>query len=131
MAAPGLVAAALGTPGVERAGAVRGTGGAISGGVGRSARAALIATLLLLGMQAAEARIQRSSAAVAAFKRANPCPMNQATRGACPGYEVDHVEPLCAGGPDTPANMQWLTHHEHRQKTRHDVVRCRRAKRGN
>lgn len=82
-------------------------------------------------MQAAEARIPRSSAAVAAFKRTTPCPVNGATRGACPGYEVDHMEPLCAGGPDTPENMQWLTHHEHRQKTRLDVLRCRRAKRGN
>lgn len=131
MAAPGHVAAALGALGVERAGAVRGTSGARRRGIGRDACAALIASLLLFGMQAAEARIPRSSAAVAAFKRTTPCPVNGATRGACPGYEVDHMEPLCAGGPDTPENMQWLTHHEHRQKTRLDVLRCRRAKRGN
>lgn len=131
MAAPSPMAAALGALGVERTGAVRGTGSEISGGAGRSACAALIATLLLFGLQAAEARIQRSSAAVAAFKRATPCPMNGAKRGSCPGYEVDHVEPLCAGGPDTPENMQWLTRHEHRQKTRLDVLRCRRAKREN
>lgn len=45
----------------------------------------------------AEARIPRSSAAVAEFKRQNPCPINSARRGPCPGYEVDHIGPLCAG----------------------------------
>ena len=28
-------------------------------------------------------------------------------------------------GPDGPANMQWLTRQEHREKTRLDVMRCR------
>lgn len=87
--------------------------------------ACMVLALLLPG--AAEARIPRSSAAVAEFKRHNPCPVNGAKRGPCPGYEVDHVEPLCAGGPDIPANMQWLTRDAHRAKTRVDVMRCRRA----
>jgi hypothetical protein len=101
--------------------------------IGKSVHAWVVASVLalLLGVGVAEARIPRSSSAVAAFKRANPCPLNGAKRGACPGYEVDHVEPLCIGGPDTPENMQWLTHLEHRQKTRRDVLRCRRAKHGN
>ncbi len=76
----------------------------------------------------ADARIPRSSAAVTEFKRQNPCPINSARRGPCPGYEVDHIEPLCAGGPDVPANMQWLTRHAHREKTRREVMRCRRMK---
>ena len=25
-----------------------------------------------------------------------------------PGWAVDHVKPLCAGGEDKPANMQWI-----------------------
>jgi 5-methylcytosine-specific restriction endonuclease McrA len=29
-------------------------------------------------------------------------------RGACPGWEVDHVIPLACGGCDAVANMQWL-----------------------
>lgn len=91
--------------------------------------ALLLALAISLAMGAADARIPRSSAAVAAFKRANPCPLNDARRGACPGYEVDHIQPLCASGPDVPDNMQWLTHAEHRQKTKVDVMRCRlRAK---
>jgi hypothetical protein len=26
-----------------------------------------------------------------------------------PGWIVDHIVPLCAGGADTPTNMQWQT----------------------
>lgn len=72
-----------------------------------------------------EAAPHRSAAAVAAFKRAHPCPVNGATLGSCPGYQVDHIQPLCAGGPDEPANMQWLTIHDHAHKTKLDVMLCR------
>lgn len=85
----------------------------------------LSALVLATAAGSVEARIPRSSSAVTAFKRANPCPINSARRGPCPGYEVDHIEPLCAGGPDTPENMQWLTRAQHREKTRRDVMHCR------
>jgi len=65
----------------------------------------LSALVIAAAAGSVEARIPRSSSAVTAFKRANPCPVNGAMRGPCPGHEVDHIEPLCAGGPDTPANM--------------------------
>lgn len=71
------------------------------------------------------AKPQRSAAEVIAFKRHNPCPSTGLHRGACPGWEIDHVQPLCSGGPDTQANMQWLTVAEHRAKTRQDVRVCR------
>ena len=51
----------------------------------------------------------RSSAERRAFQRAEPCPANAQPRGPCPGYVVDHIVPLCAGGADLPANMQWQT----------------------
>ena len=51
----------------------------------------------------------RSHAAIAEFKCQYPCPATGAPRGLCPGYVIDHVVPLCAGGPDAPANMQWQT----------------------
>jgi len=70
---------------------------------------------------------KRSSKAKAEFQRSHPCPRNGATRGRCPGHDIDHIEPLCAGGPDVPGNMQWLTLEEHREKTRKDVFRCRTA----
>lgn len=73
----------------------------------------------------AEAKSERSAAEVLAFKRQNPCPSTQLRRGACPGYQVDHVQPLCSGGPDTVANMQWLTVEAHRAKTRQDLRVCR------
>lgn len=85
----------------------------------------ICASLLLSITPDAQARIPRSSSAVKEFKRHHPCPATGATRGKCAGWEVDHVIPLCAGGPDTPANMQWLSIPSHRQKTKVDVMRCR------
>ena len=77
----------------------------------------------------ADAKTQRSAAEVLAFKRHNPCPSTQLRRGSCPGFEVDHVQPLCSGGPDTVANMQWLSVADHRIKTRQDVRVCRYLRR--
>lgn len=54
-------------------------------------------------------RIKRSKAARSAFERQSPCPSTGRTRGACPGYIVDHVTPLECGGADAPSNMQWQT----------------------
>ena len=53
------------------------------------------------------AKVERSPKARAAFVKVNPCPATGQPRGACPGWVVDHVVPLCAGGADAPANMQW------------------------
>jgi hypothetical protein len=41
------------------------------------------------------------SAAVRAFKKQTGYPNGR------PGFVVDHIIPLCAGGPDTVANLQW------------------------
>lgn len=68
----------------------------------------------------------RSAAAKAAFKRANSCPSTGATRGGCPGYVIDHVVPLCAGGMDAPGNMQWQTRDEAKRKDREERRMCRR-----
>jgi hypothetical protein len=87
-------------------------------------RALLLAALLLPGL--AEARIPRDHSQVRAFRNENPCPATGLKRGACPGFEVDHVTPLCAGGEDRPSNMQWLSKEDHRFKTRVDVRECRR-----
>lgn len=73
----------------------------------------------------ATAKTERSAAEVLAFKRANPCPSTGERRGSCPGYQVDHVQPLCSGGADSKLNMQWLSIEEHRAKTRQDVRVCR------
>jgi len=54
-------------------------------------------------------RHKRSAEAKSTFRSANPCPATGKSRGACPGYVIDHVIPLCAGGADAPSNMQWQT----------------------
>lgn len=77
----------------------------------------------------AEAKTQRDRAQVRAFRAEHPCPATGRTRGACPGWHVDHVTALCAGGADRPANMQWITREDHRFKTLVDVRECRKDRR--
>ena len=54
-------------------------------------------------------RIKRSTAAKDSFKRQQPCPSTGRGSGPCPGYVIDHVNPLECGGADAPSNMQWQT----------------------
>lgn len=72
----------------------------------------------------------RSAAELLAFKRENPCPSTGARRGACPGYIVDHLRPLCAGGPDHRTNMQWQTIADARAKDVDERRECRALRRG-
>lgn len=51
-----------------------------------------------------------SAASVREFRQTHPCPTTAHTWGACPGYVVNHIEPPCKGGLDTPSNLQWQTH---------------------
>lgn len=77
---------------------------------------------------ATEARISRDRAEVRAFRSEHLCPATQAKRGPCPGWQVDHVVALCAGGPDKRENMQWISSEDHRFKTYVDVRECRKAR---
>jgi hypothetical protein len=54
-------------------------------------------------------RIKRDPHQRAAFMKSNPCPSTGRRSGGCPGYVVDHVQPLKRGGADRPGNMQWQT----------------------
>ena len=65
-----------------------------------------LVVFLLLVVLAAPA-CARDPAQVRAFRKDHPCPSTGKTTGACPNFVVDHALPLCAGGPDTPENMQW------------------------
>jgi hypothetical protein len=84
----------------------------------------MIVFLVFFGI--ASARIGRSAGEVRAFRQENPCPATGRRGGACPGWAVDHVRPLCAGGEDKRFNMQWISDQDHRFKTLVDVRECRK-----
>lgn len=65
------------------------------------------ASSLVLALLVATPAFARDPAQVAAFRKTHPCPATGKTAGPCPGYVVDHMYPLCAGGLDAPSNMQW------------------------
>lgn len=61
-------------------------------------------------------KIARSQHAKNDFKKSYPCPSTGKSSGACPGYVIDHVEPLKRGGADAPSNMQWQTKEDAKKK---------------
>lgn len=85
--------------------------------------------LLLLVFPASDAlaTTHRLRAMRAEFQREHACPATGRHRGACPGYQVDHIKPLKCGGADLPGNMQWLTVEQHKTKTKREAPICRRA----
>jgi len=87
-----------------------------------------IIVLSLLNCSLVDAKTFRSSSVRAEFQRQQPCPETGATKGKCPGYVVDHVIPLCAGGPDSPANMQWQTVQDAKAKDKLEWEQCRKQR---
>ena len=61
-------------------------------------------------------RIARSRHAKTEFKKSHPCPSTGKSGGPCPGYVIDHVQPLKRGGADRPENMQWQTKQAAKEK---------------
>lgn len=90
-------------------------------------RIAIFLTVALLA-NPAHARIERDRAQIRAFRAETPCPATGLKRGGCPGWDVDHIIPLCAGGADHPSNLQWLAKDDHKWKTFVDVRECRKAR---
>lgn len=78
--------------------------------------ALLLAPLFALGRDAAQVR---------AYRAQQPCPATGQHKGACPGYVVDHITPLCAGGADDPSNMIWQSKAEALEKDRTEWALCR------
>lgn len=93
----------------------------------RLSLAAAVAAVCLVAQAADTA--PRSRAARDVFMRDHPCPLSHQVRGPCPGYVVDHILPLCAGGEDRPENMQWQTREQGLAKDRHEWQLCRLLKR--
>jgi|SRR3569623_364035 len=42
-----------------------------------------------------------------------------------PGYVIDHIVPLCAGGPDSIENLQWQIAEEAKEKDKLERALCR------
>jgi hypothetical protein len=88
--------------------------------------ALLSALALLAAAPPAGAKEKRDPHQRALFVKSHPCPATGKNKGACPGYVVDHIKPLCAGGADHPSNMQWQTREEAKIKDRRETEQCRR-----
>lgn len=56
----------------------------------------------------ADGSISRRADVLRAFRDLYPCPATGEKRGACPGWNIDHVIPLAVGGCDAVSNLQWL-----------------------
>lgn len=87
---------------------------------------ALLAALCLLLISLPS--YSRDASQVRAFKRHNPCPSTGRTSGACPGYVIDHIVPLCANGPDAIGNMQWQERQASYKKDAEERRLCRKLK---
>jgi len=88
----------------------------------------LLLALLALLHATSEAKTHRSTAAKHEFQRQQPCPSTGQHRGRCPGHIIDHITPLCAGGADEPANMQWQTVADAKAKDVEERRYCRALK---
>jgi len=96
-------------------------------------RLALLLLSLLFSVSV-DAASHRDRSVRNAFQRENPCPDKAVQirpgtaggrRGACPGYEVDHIVPLCFGiDVDRVENLQWLSVADHKKKTKLDIKVC-------
>jgi hypothetical protein len=53
--------------------------------------------------------VTRSRAVLLAFVKMNPCPSTGKRETHCPGFVLDHIEPLCLIGKagDVVENLQW------------------------
>lgn len=70
----------------------------------------------------------RDPAKVREFRQTHACPSTGQFTGACKGYVVDHIMPLCAGGLDEPRNMQWQEYKQSLIKDNLERELCRRVK---
>jgi len=70
-------------------------------------------------------KILRSRAAIRHYRRLNPCPATGKVTGACRGYVIDHVWPLCACGRDHASNMAWMRDDQAKVKDQWERELCR------
>ena len=96
---------------------------------GRELSTATLLIAFIANSTGASAKNERRSSEVLAFKRHNPCPSIGERGGKCPGYVIDHIHPLCAGGADDhKTNMQWQTVEDAKAKDVIERRMCRNQK---
>jgi hypothetical protein len=69
---------------------------------------------------------ERSSSVAYQFRKLNACPATGKIQRTCPGYVIDHMIPLCAGGPDTVENMVFQAKAASYRKDALERALCRR-----
>ena len=84
----------------------------------------ILALIILSISLTSHAEYHRSLKAKAIFKFTHPCPATQRTKGSCPDYIIDHINPLACGGADSPENMQWQTKVEAKDKDKWERRNC-------
>ena len=57
------------------------------------------------------------------------CPVTGKHSDACPGWVVNYIKPLCAGGADRMTNLQWQTLATAKRKEREAQKMCAKPKR--
>lgn len=87
--------------------------------------ALLCASALHSPTSAAASLDTRNLKAEALFRLANPCPATGVSNGPCKGYVIDRIIPVICGGVEEPANMQWQTLAEAREKDKWERIGCR------
>jgi hypothetical protein len=87
-----------------------------------------LSLLLCLPLALADAAPRRSHLEKLRFVRAHPCPATGQRSTSCKGYIIDHINPICAGGPDRASNMQWQAIADAKAKDRLERRMCRRGR---
>jgi len=74
------------------------------------------------------AKGHRSQKAKRDFAKDNICPSTGKNKLPCPGYVIDHIEPLACGGLDAPINMQYQTVQDGKAKDKWERKDCQPKK---
>jgi hypothetical protein len=74
----------------------------------------------------ATAEYARSKKVLREFVNLQACPSTGQHRLPCPGWQIDHIDPLKCLGLDDTTNLQWLTVAEHKAKTKREAKLCRK-----
>ena len=90
--------------------------------------ASLVAWGLVQTSRPVEEEAQQDSGQKELFVRKYACPMTGKHTEICKGWVVGYIKPLCAGGVDRIANMQWQMVATAKRKEREAQKLCAKGK---